>query len=243
MQYCKLDDMSKEKLAKYLNRGAIQEAKVAKTVRSIIRTVRSDGDAALYGYIKAFNRVELNTLSVPDYEIKQAYKFVAETTIKALKQVKANLEIVYKSQFNELTKKVVTTEAGIKVWRVWRPIEKIGLYVPGGKAVYPSSVLMLGVPAIMAGCKDIVLCTPPNSQGIIPYPTLVAADIVGIKKIYKIGGAEAVAAMAYGTESIPAVYKIFGPGNQYVTEAKRQLFGKINIDLPAGPSEVFIISR
>lgn len=242
MQYCKLDEMSKEKKAKYLNRGAIKDTKVAKTVRSIIKKVRSDGDAALYFYLKEFNNAEPKALKVGESELEQAYKSVDQRTIDALKQAKKNLEIVYKNQYIELTRNILTIEKGIKVWRVWRPIEKVGLYIPGGKAVYPSSVLMLGIPAIKSGCKEIILCTPPSKSGTIPSPTLVAADMVGIKNIYKIGGAEAIAAMTFGTESIPSVYKIFGPGNKYVTEAKRQLFGRINIDMPAGPSEVFIIA-
>ena len=153
-----------------------------------------------------------------------------------------NITLVHKAQLTRNKDTVVKTENGIKVWREWRPIEKVGLYIPGGKAVYPSSVLMSAIPAQIAGCPEIILCSPAKSDGNLPAATIVAADLIGLKKIYKVGGAEAIAAMAYGTETVPRVYKIFGAGNAYVTTAKMCVYGDVAIDMPAGPSEIFIIA-
>lgn len=153
-----------------------------------------------------------------------------------------NITAVHLAQLPEKKERQVNSEKGISVWREWRPIEKVGLYIPGGKAIYPSSVLMSGIPAQIAGCKEIIMCSPARGTGQIPASTLVAADMIGLTNIYKTGGAEAIAAMTYGTETIAKVYKIFGAGNSYVTAAKMFALETISIDMPAGPSEVFIIA-
>ena len=171
-----------------------------------------------------------------------AFFHVYKKTATALKQMIKNITFVQKAQLTKKIDTVVESEKGIKVWREWRPIEKVGLYIPGGKAIYPSSVLMTAIPAQIAGCQEIIMCSPPHEDGQIPPATLVAANIIGIKKIFKIGGAEAIAAMTYGTETIPNVYKVFGAGNSYVTVAKMIAREIISIDMPAGPSEVFIIA-
>lgn len=216
-------------------------AEVKDTVAKILSAVKNDGDQALFYYCQKFDGVNLINLKVERYEIQQAYKQVDKKLIKALNFAKKNIE-----KFELSTKKIktrtVTTKPGVKVWREFRPIEKVGLYVPGGTAAYPSTVLMLAIPAQIAGCKKILICTPPDKQGKCNPTVLVAADICGIKEIYKIGGAQAIAAMAYGTKTIPQVYKIFGPGNQYVTTAKLLVYGEVDIDMPAGPSEVMIIA-
>jgi histidinol dehydrogenase len=137
----------------------------------------------------------------------------------------------------------VETAAGVRVWREWRPIERVGLYVPGGRGAYPSSIVMLGVPAAIAGCPEVVLCTPPNADGSIPVATLVAAQLVGVHRVFKLGGAQAIAAMAHGTESVPRVDKLFGAGNAYVTAAKLLAFPQCALDVPAGPSELLIIAE
>jgi histidinol dehydrogenase len=153
-----------------------------------------------------------------------------------------HITAVHQAQLPTKKDTVVYSEKGISVWREWRPIEKVGVYIPGGKAMYPSSVLMSTIPAKIAGCREIIMCSPPRDSGQIPAPTLVAADMAGLEKIYKAGGAEAVAAMTYGTESISKVYKIFGAGNSFVTAAKMIALETISIDMPAGPSEIFIIA-
>jgi len=215
-----------------------KKADVENRVRKIIETVRENGDSALFDLTKKYDGADLKIFAVTKQEIVEAYVQESKYLIKALKTAKANIEKFHKG--NVKKEAVITTTPGIQVWREFRPIEKVGLYVPGGKAAYPSTVLMLAIPAKIAGCKDIILCVPPNKEGKVPSAVLVAADICGISKIFKVGGAQAIAAMAYGTESIPKVSKIFGPGNNYVTAAKMLVYGEVNIDMPAGPSEVLV---
>lgn len=212
-------------------------AGVESTVRTIMAKVRRGGDKVLFELTRKFDGAELKGLLVTKSEIRNAYKNESADVVRALKRAKKNIE---KFHTQSLTKNEspVVTEKGVSVWREFRPIERVGLYIPGGKAAYPSTVLMLGVPARVAGCKEIILCVPPNKEGEVPSAVLVAADLCGISRIYKIGGAQAIAAMAFGTETIPKVSKIFGPGNQYVTTAKMLAYGDVDIDMPAGPSEV-----
>lgn len=213
---------------------------ISPEIKKILNDIKKRGDTAIFE--KYRKRVGANyTIKVSPEEIKQAYKNVDNAFIKVAKQAIKNITKVHLVQLQK-KETVVNPEVGISVWREWRPIEKVGLYIPGGKAIYPSSVLMTGIPARIAGCQTIIMCTPPDSKGNVPSPTLVAADLIGIKNIFKVGGSEAIGAMAFGTRTIPSVYKIFGAGNSFVTEAKMQVYGTVDIDMPAGPSEVFIIA-
>lgn len=216
-------------------------ASVESAVRRIIIEVQRKGDAALFALTKKYDGATLKTLQVSKKEITEACKIESPEVIKALKSAKRNIE-----RFERTTllkrEKPVETGKGVFVWREFRPIERVGLYIPGGTAAYPSTVLMLAVPAKLAGCKEIVLCVPPDKNGKVPSAVLVAADLCGITQIFKVGGAQAIAAMAYGTKSIPKVSKIFGPGNQYVTSAKLAVYGEVDIDMPAGPSEVLVFA-
>ena len=218
-----------------------QKTDVEKVALGIIKEVSTNKDKALFSFSQKFDGVELKTLQVSKKEIAEAYKKESKEVIKALKIAKVNIEKFHKNNVKKKEAPIITTK-GVSVWREFRPIGKVGLYIPGGKAAYPSTVLMLGVPAKIAGCSEIVLCVPPGKDGKVPSVVLVAADICGISKIFKVGGAQAVAAMAYGTESIPKVSKIFGPGNQYVTTAKMLVYGEVDIDMPAGPSEVLVFA-
>lgn len=218
-----------------------KKAGVEGVVREIINNVRKNGDRTLFALAKKFDGVVLETLEVSKKEIAEAYAKEDKKVIKALKIAKANIEKFHKNNVRGKETPITITK-GVQVWREFRPIEKVGLYVPGGKAAYPSTVLMLAIPAQIAGCKEIILCVPPDKQGQVPSAVLVAADICGITKIFKVGGAQAIAAMAYGTKTIPKVFKIFGPGNQYVTTAKLLVYGEVNIDMPAGPSEILVFA-
>jgi histidinol dehydrogenase len=205
--------------------------------------IQKQGDKMIFQkYQQRFGKENYQLIQVTKEEIKKAYSEVDDSTIKALSQMIKNITLVQKAQLTKKIDTVVQSEDGIKVWREWRPIEKVGLYIPGGKAIYPSSVLMTAIPAQISDCREIIMCSPPRGDGQIPSATLVAADMIGLKKIYKIGGVEAIAAMTYGTETIPNVYKIFGAGNSFVTAAKMIARDVISIDMPAGPSEVFIIA-
>ena len=229
------------KIMNLIKKRQSKKADVEKVVLEIIKNVRKNKDKALFSLSKKFDGVELKTLKVSKEEISEAYKQESKEVVKALKVAKANIEKFHKTNVRKKEASITTTK-GISVWREFRPIEKVGLYIPGGKASYPSTVLMLGVPAKIAGCREIILCVPPGKDGKVPSAVLVAADICGISKIFKVGGAQAIAAMAYGTESIPKVSKIFGPGNNYVTTAKMLVYGEVAIDMPAGPSEVLVFA-
>jgi len=220
----------------------LEQKNLEDLINSVFTEVKSRGDEALKAYTKQFDGVDLRELRCSNEEIEEAKSVVTEELKSAIKQAKANIERFHKTQLQPKSKEVETTE-GVVCWREQRAIQKVGFYIPGGTAPLFSSVLMLGVPASLSGCKEIVLCSPPNNEGKIHPAILYTADLVGIKSIYKVGGAQAIAAMAIGTQSIPAVFKIFGPGNQYVTAAKMkaQQLG-IAIDMPAGPSEVLVIA-
>ena len=210
-------------------------------VKPILKDVKERGDEALKYYSKQFDQVEAKSLIVSVYEINQAQKKVNPALKQAIRLASQNIEKFHRAQKETVTR--IETQPGILCWQKSVPIERIGLYIPGGTAPLFSTVLMLGIPAKIAGCSEIVLCTPPDRKGEVDGSILYAAHSVGIQRIYKVGGAQAIAAMAYGTESIPAVYKIFGPGNQYVTMAKLLISLEcVAIDMPAGPSEVAIIA-
>ncbi|MBI2338540.1 histidinol dehydrogenase [Candidatus Daviesbacteria bacterium] len=243
MQIIKLKDLSKRDYQRITNRATGNYQNILPIVRNIMEDVKQNRDKALVKYYKKFNGDFSDyTITASEKEIKEAYAQVDQQFIKAIKQMIKNITIVQKAQLKNKNGTVVNSEKGVSVWRKWRPIERVGIYIPGGKAVYPSSVLMSVIPAQIAGCQEIIMCSPAKSDGRIPAPTLVTADIIGVKKIFKVGGAEAIAAMVYGTETIPNVYKIFGAGNAYVTAAKMLALQTISIDMPAGPSEVLIIA-
>ncbi len=212
-----------------------------KSVKKILRNVKTKGDKRLGKYTKQFDRVTLKNIQVSEKEIIKAELLLSEDLKKAIQVAKQNIETFHAAQKEEIIK--IETMPGIVCWRKSEAIEKVGLYIPGGNAALFSTVLMLGVPAHLAGCKEIILCTPPSSDGHICPAILYTANLCGITRIYKVGGVQAIAAMAYGTETIPKVFKIFGPGNQYVTCAKQLVQQQgVAIDMPAGPSELLVIA-
>ncbi|OGH12382.1 MAG: histidinol dehydrogenase [Candidatus Levybacteria bacterium RIFCSPHIGHO2_01_FULL_36_15] len=243
MKVINLKDLSKKDYQRIVRRSTGTNPEIMPKVRMTMEAVRKYGDKVLIDdYKRRFGEENYKSLLVSKAEIKEAYKEVSEEFISGIKQMIKNITAVHQAQLPTKKDTVVNSEKGISVWREWRPIEKVGLYIPGGKAIYPSSVLMSAIPAQIAGCKEIIMCSPARGNGQIPAPTLVAADMIGLTKIYKTGGAEAIAAMTYGTETIPNVYKIFGAGNSYVTAAKMLALETISIDMPAGPSEVFVVA-
>ena len=232
---------SKEQWAELLKRPALNTESLFDTVRTIINKVRAEGDKAVLEYEAAFDKVTLSALTVTSEEIQKAEGLISDELKSAITLAKRNIETFHSSQ-RFVGKKVETME-GVTCWQKAVGIEKVGLYIPGGTAPLFSTVLMLAVPAKIAGCREIVLCTPPDKNGNIHPAILFAAQLAGVSKIFKAGGVQAIAAMAYGTESVPKVYKIFGPGNQYVTAAKQLVsLRDVAIDMPAGPSEVEVLA-
>lgn len=229
---------AKEKLT---IRPALEKKRLDDVVLDILKQVQDKGDRALIEFASRFDQVDLGNILVAKEEIEEASTLISEELKQAIQTAKSNIFKFHFSQKENFGK--VETVPGVTCYRRSVAIEKVGLYIPGGTAPLFSTVLMLGVPASIAGCREIVLCTPPNREGKIHPAILYTADLIGITKICKVGGAQAVGAMAYGTESVPAVSKIFGPGNQYVTKAKElvQQTG-VAIDMPAGPSEVLVLA-
>ena len=213
---------------------------VLDTVSEILNNVKKNGDAALKSYTEKFDGVLIDDLKVTDDEIKEAYDSLDETLLIALKQAAANIEKFHKKQIPKDWEMEVNP--GIKAGQIVRAINSAGCYIPGGRAAYPSSILMTVIPAKIAGVDKVVCVTPPQKDGKILDAILVAADIAGADEIYKVGGAQAIAALAYGTESVPKVEKIVGPGNIFVTAAKKLVYGQVDIEFPAGPSEVLILA-
>lgn len=233
---------SKEKdWPQLMQRPKIETKELTELVYSIFEEVKENGDTALKNYAKQFEKSELNSMEVSSKEFERAIDLVPQELKEAIKTAKGNIEKFHASQ--KMTEEIIETSPGVKCWRKSVAIEKVGLYIPGGTAPLFSSILMLGIPAQIAGCKEIILCTPSDELGNINPAILYTASLLGINKIFKVGGAQAIAAMAFGTETISPVYKIFGPGNQYVTKAKElvQQMG-LAIDMPAGPSEVLVIA-
>ena len=218
---------------------AEEQTNVADVVSEIIKTVREEGDSALFAYCEKFDKAVLDSLEVPQSEIDAAFAQMDETFIKVLSEAKENITQFHSRQVRSSF--IINETDGVVTGQKVIPIEKVGLYVPGGTAAYPSSVLMNAIPAKIAGVKEIVMVTPPTGGSVNPA-ILAAAKIAGVDRIFKIGGAQAVAALAYGTESVPKVDKIVGPGNAYVAEAKRQVFGRVAIDMIAGPSEILVVA-
>ena len=213
---------------------------VADAVSEIIKTVRAKGDEALFEYSRKFDRVELSSLEVTKEEIENALSLVEPEFIEILREAKENIYAFHSRQVRNSF--LISEKEGVIIGQKVIPIEKVGLYVPGGTAAYPSSVLMNAIPAKIAGCDEIVMVTPPAKDGSVAPAILAAASVAGVDRIFKVGGAQAVAALAYGTESVPSVDKIVGPGNAYVAEAKKQVFGRVSIDMIAGPSEILVIA-
>ena len=222
-----------------LKRPSIDASNLLPKVQGIIEQVKLRGDSALIEFTSQFDQVQLTAIQLDTEVIEAAASKLSSSLKNAIQSAKVNIEKFHSTQIQKVEK--VETMPGVWCWRKSVGIEKVGIYIPGGTAPLFSTVLMLGVPAVLAGCKEIILCTPPNKEGQIAPAILYAAHLVGITKIYSVGGVQAIAAMAFGTETIPQVYKIFGPGNQYVTAAKQlvQQYG-IAIDMPAGPSEVCV---
>lgn len=213
---------------------------VADAVSEIIKTVRAKGDEALFEYSRKFDKVELSSLEVTKEEIENALNLVEPEFIEILREAKENIYAFHSRQVRNSF--LISEKEGVIIGQKVIPIEKVGLYVPGGTAAYPSSVLMNAIPAKIAGCDEIVMVTPPAKDGSVAPAILAAASVAGVDRIFKVGGAQAVAALAYGTESVPSVDKIVGPGNAYVAEAKKQVFGRVSIDMIAGPSEILVIA-
>lgn len=218
----------------------VPEFDVEEIVSKIIADVKENGDKALFKYCREFDKAELKTLLVSEEEFSEAMREVEPKFIEVLKKAAQNIEKFHKKQLRNSF--IINDENGVVMGQKIIPIEKAGLYVPGGTAAYPSTVLMDSIPAKIAGCGEVVIVTPPNKEGKVNPVILAAAKIAGVDKVFKVGGAQAIAALAYGTESVPKVDKIVGPGNAFVAEAKKQVFGKVSIDMIAGPSEILIVA-
>ncbi len=226
---------------KLCQRPQIELEFLESAVKNILNRVQKSGDEALKEFTWQFDKVKLDTIQVKQTEISEAVAGLPSTLKTAILSAAKNIETFHTSQKRDIT--LVETMPGVTCWRKGTPIQKVGIYIPGGSAPLFSTVLMLGVPAQLAGCVEVVLCSPPDKNGNINPAILFAAYHTGIKKIFKVGGAQAIAAMTYGTETIPSVSKIFGPGNQYVTKAKQLISQEgVAIDMPAGPSEVLVIA-
>lgn len=217
-----------------------EKVDVSEIVTDIIENVKVNGDKALFEYCKKFDKADLTVLEVTKEEIDEAFGMVEERFIKIIETAAENIREFHQNQVR--TSFVLNKKNGIVTGQKITPIEKVGLYVPGGTAAYPSTVLMDSIPAKIAGCSEICIVTPPNSEGKVNPVILAAAKIAGVDRIFKVGGAQAVAALAYGTETVPKVDKIVGPGNAFVAEAKRQVFGLVSIDMIAGPSEILVVA-
>lgn len=219
---------------------SVPAVNVTDIVSEIIENVKANGDKALFEYNKKFDKAELKTLLVTEEEIDEAFKSVSPKFIEILEKAAANIRKFHEKQVRNSY--IINDEDGVVIGQKIIPVDRAGLYVPGGTAAYPSTVLMDSIPAKIAGCKEIVIVTPPNEDGKINPVILTAAKIAGVDKVFKVGGAQAVAALAYGTETVPKVDKIVGPGNAFVAEAKKQVFGVVSIDMIAGPSEILIVA-
>ena len=242
MKIYSFSDLSEEGVERLCLRQLEDDESIKSNVIEIVEQVRLNGDEALRSYALKFDRIKLEDLFIGAEEIADIAASIPSEARAAIDIAYDNIKLFHSTQASKEQK--VETMEGVECWRESRPIEKVGLYIPGGSAVLPSTFLMLGIPAVLAGCKEIVVCSPPQKDGKTNCYVAYCAVKLGIKKIYLAGGAQAVAAMAFGTESVPKVYKIFGPGNRYVTQAKQlvQSVAMTAIDMPAGPSEVLVIA-
>ncbi|NML57221.1 histidinol dehydrogenase [Chryseobacterium cheonjiense] len=231
----------KETWSGFVKRPAIKREKLAEIVAAIFDEVKKKGDQALINFAEKFDSAELKDIKVSEKEVETAENLISEELKTAIQEAKLNITKFHASQIPDIEK--IETTSGVVCWRENRAIEKVGIYIPGGTAPLFSTVLMLAIPAQLAGCEEIILCTPPDKNGNVNPAILYTAKLCGVTKIFKTGGAQAIAAMTFGTESIPNVYKIFGPGNQYVVAAKEFAQNyNVAIDMPAGPSEVLVIA-
>jgi histidinol dehydrogenase len=232
----------KEQSEAFLGRSKTDISSIVSTVRAVIEDVKENGDEALLRYTEKFDRVRLapEALKVPKTEIEKAYKKLDDKQVNALRDAADNIACFHRMQLRD--KWTMQTADGVTLGQVIRPLAYVGVYAPGGKAAYPSSVLMCAVPAKVAGVETVVVCSPPGKDGVVSAALLVAADIAGVDEVYRVGGSQAIAAMAYGTGTVQSVDKIVGPGNIYVTAAKLEVNRDVAIDVPAGPSEVLIIA-
>jgi histidinol dehydrogenase len=236
-----IDNPARKNWKSVLKRPTQSVADIEDRVNDIFKEVQVKGDVTLKKYTQEFDKVVLDRLLVSSSEIKEAVALVSDELKSAIQLAKTNIEKFHKAQKTE--KIAIETSNGVRCWQEKRPIQKVGLYIPGGTAPLFSSVLMLAIPAKLAGCREIILCSPPNKEGKISPAILYTASLCGVSKVFKVGGIQAIAGMTFGTESIPQVHKIFGPGNQYVTVAK-QIATKygVAIDMPAGPSELLVLA-
>ncbi|NYB25907.1 MAG: histidinol dehydrogenase [Methanobacteriaceae archaeon] len=240
MKISKLKQMKKENRDKLLGRSQIGAEVVLDTVSKIIGDVRHDKDQALISFCEKFDGVKLENLQVPQVVLERSTSQVDKTLLEALNQAAENIQKFHQAQLPP--EWICNVTEGVSAGQIIRPVETVGCYIPGGRAVYLSTILMTIIPARIAGVSRIICCTPPDENGQVKKETLAAARLAGADEVYAVGGAQAVAAMAYGTETIPQVDKIVGPGNIYVTTAKKLVYGDVDIDFPAGPSEVLIIA-
>ena len=236
----KLVQLKDHKNQELFERSKLDDENALLTVKSILDNVKENGDQALKEYTQKFDKAEIEILKVEDEVIKESLSNIDKDLITALEQAAANIANFHKKQIPE--EWFTEVDEGVTAGQIVRPLDRVGCYIPGGRAVYPSTILMTVIPARIAGVSRIICCTPPQPDGTIKDVVLAAANVAGATEIYAVGGAQAVAAMAYGTESIPKVDKIVGPGNIYVTAAKKLVYGHVDIDFPAGPSEVLIIA-
>lgn len=237
MEILKYDDID---LSQVVKRSEVSVNNVLGTVSDILADVKENKDEALIRYTKKFDNVDIKDLRVSNSEIEKAYLNIDDSLLDSLKLAANNIEKFHKEEIPEEWE--IEVNEGIRAGQIVRPINSVGCYIPGGRAAYPSTILMTVIPAKIAGVDKIVCCSPPQSDGKIGDAILVAADLAGADEIYKVGGAQAIAAMAYGSESVPKVEKIVGPGNIFVTAAKKLVFGDVDIEFPAGPSEVLILA-
>lgn len=238
----KSSDNTQQKLQEILQRNQTEKNDIQQIVNDIVYDVKKNGDEALFRYTKEFDKIELThqTVQVTEEEIKYAYTQVEQNLIKVIQKAAKRIKQFHEKQ--KLNSWLEPSENGEMMGQLIRPLEKVGIYVPGGKASYPSSVLMNAIPASVAGVSEIIMVTPAKKDGRVTPTTLVAAKEAGVTKIYKVGGAQAIAALAYGSTCIPKVDKICGPGNIYVALAKKSVYGQVNIDSVAGPSEILVIA-
>jgi len=219
---------------------AVPEVDVAQVVAGILADVKQNGDCALFAYCEKFDHAKLTSLQVTEEEIAEAVSQVDESFLEILEKAAGNIRKFHSRQVRNSF--LINEDDGIVIGQKIIPVDRAGLYVPGGTAAYPSTVLMDSIPAKIAGCREVVMVTPPNREGKINPVILAAAKVAGVDKIFKVGGAQAIAALAYGTESVPKVDKIVGPGNAFVAEAKKQVYGMVSIDMIAGPSEILVVA-
>lgn len=237
MKIIKIDNGTMEK---FLQRSQLDSSSIVDTVENIVNNVRDNGDEALRHYTEKFDKVDLKNFLIEEENLKRSTQKIDPELLASLKKAASNIEKFHQAQLP--TEWSMEVDEGINAGQIVRPLERVGCYIPGGRAIYPSSILMTVIPAKVAGVEEIICCTPPGPDGTVQDMVLAAAYLAGADKVYRVGGAQAIAAMAYGTETIPAVNKIVGPGNIYVTAAKKMVYGQVDIDFPAGPSEVLIIA-